>query len=141
MSLEQVRPYFRTVMNNLGYTEWTDGFNWQNIPSTVVDGSYHMELLEASGLKQNQNDIEIEQPIVVRLFVKGFRDPAAGIDLSMEKLVGIIKEALKSSQRTLGTYLKNVKFVSASPEPFGESNDNMVMMRMQFDTLVILAPN
>jgi hypothetical protein len=125
-------------MTELGFLEWTDGFNWQNIPSTVVDGTYHLELLDANGIKQNQNDIEIEVPIVIRLFVKGFRDPAAGIDDAVLKCQSIITKALKPSTRLTGD-LKNVTFSSAVPEPFGESNDNLIMMRIEFNTLVILA--
>ena len=139
MSLTNLRPYLRSVMNSLGYSEWTDGFNWENIPSTIIDGTYHLEVQENSSAKQNQYDIEIEIPVVIRLFTKGFRDPASGIDDMISKIEGIIKEACKPTA-SLGS-LVSCKFRTMAVEPFIVSNDNLIMGRIEFSNILILAPN
>jgi hypothetical protein len=56
MSLTSVRPYFRTHCNALGFTEWMDGFNIENIPSTLIDMAYHIGPPQTTGISNNQGD-------------------------------------------------------------------------------------
>lgn len=140
MSLASVIPYFQTVMNELGHTEWTDAFNFENIPSTVIDRAYHLTLESGTGIKQNQNDIETQQPISVRLFVKGFRDPAEGRDRAVGYVEDVIQKALSASRRLTGG-LKNVQLQNMSYQAFGDTNDNIVMATLNFNTLVLLDPD
>lgn len=139
MSLTAIRPYFRARLDSLSYVEWTDGFNFENIPSNILDGSYHLESGQASGIKQNQDDLELSQVLTARLFIKGYRDPASAIDSGHEKGEAIIKECLKATLR-LTSSIKNITFTNMDIEPVALSNDNAVIVRMEFNIFTIIHP-
>jgi hypothetical protein len=143
MSLSVVRPFFRSVLNSQGYTEWTDGFNSENIPSTLLDLSYHIETLNFTGIRLNQSDQEIEMDVSVSLFFKGYRDPAEAIDLSIEKVEDFIKEVLKPSFR-VGQFtdgIKNITLQGFTLEPKDGTNDNLVKASVIFAVFVIIGTN
>lgn len=142
MSFAAVRPYIRARANACKLKEWKDGFNWQNIPRTIVDGSYHMEMGVASGLKQNQTDLEVWYPVTVRIFTKGLKVPAEGIDKSEALATAFVEEALRAKVRLTQPAIKNVVFDTLNVEPFDESNDNLVVATVILRVLVIMnVPN
>lgn len=140
MSLTAVRSYFRTRMNGLGFSEWKDGFNFSNIPSNILDKTYHIASGTVTGRKHNQIDIEAEQTVTIRLFRKGFRDPAGGIDISISDGETIIKDCTKASNRLTGL-LKNVVFDSMDVEAIDDSNDNKIVLTLNFTILTIINAN
>lgn len=139
MSLTHVRPYFRERALSLGWAEWKEPFNVNNIPATIIDNAFNVEMGRLSGLKQNQEDIETELPVIVRYFRKGYRDPQGALDLSIAAVDSYIREALRHNLRLVGVGLKNVRLVGTNWVRFNESNDNLIMAEMEFTTLVILA--
>lgn len=140
MSLTAVRPYFRTHLDSLSFKEWTDAFNVENIPSNLIDGSYHLQMLQGTLEKHNMTALEINQPLTVRLFRKGFRDPASAVDQVLTDSENILNLVLKPSNRLTGS-LKNVSFSSLLIQESSDSNDNLVMLTLEFNVLVILNPN
>lgn len=132
-SLSLVRPYFRARMNALGYSEWTDAFNFQNIPSNIINGAYHIESIDVENEALDHGDLVTTTPVTVRLFLKGFRYPAEAIDKALLKLEDIYKEILSPANRLNGTGgLRNVLFTSSQLVPFDISNDNGVIVVMRF---------
>ena len=83
MSLTSVRDYFRTRLDGLGFTEWTDGFDFEYVPETIIDGSYHLTVGSLSLITSNHTVDDINYPIAIGLYLKGFRDPASAIDESI----------------------------------------------------------
>lgn len=140
MSLAAVKPYFRTKLKTLGHTEWTDAFNFENIPSTVLDKCFHLEFGNFEPGQQNNNAIEFEQKCIVRMFTKGFVNTATAMDTAITRVEAFIIVALGRSRLTT-TGIKNVKMTSMTFEPIAESNDNVVMARMEFDLQIILDPS
>lgn len=140
MSLQHVRPYFRNRAVEIwgSEKEWKEPFNVNNIPSTIIDGSFNVELLTGSGVKQNQTDLEIQFPVKVRYFKKGYRDPQAGLDLATAAADSYIRQALKHSTRLVGEGIKNVQLTAFDFVRLNESNDNLIMVEMDFTALVIL---
>lgn len=139
MSFSQSRSYFRQRANSLSLKEWKDGFNFDNIPSTVLDKSYHIETGPIVGVKLNQNDQEANAQVNVRIFQKGFRDPASAIDSVMQLSETFIKECLVPSNRlTQSLGVKNVVFENMLIEQIAASNDNAVIANLQFRVLIIL---
>lgn len=139
MSLSEVRPYFRARMNSLGYKEWEDAFNYQNIPDTIVDGSYHIEANNISATSFNQTGLDLNHTVTVRLFIKGFRTPKDAIDSAMIKLDAIYRDILKPANR-LGTggELRNVLLQDTSLDQINSTNDNAVLVTMTFLAKVYL---
>lgn len=140
MSLTKVIPYFRTVMDTLGHKEWKDALADDNIPSTVLDRSYHILMGDASNIKQNQDAIEVNQPIAVKLFVKGYRQTADGRDRAITYQEAIIKKALEDARRCQ-TYegIKNVIFQNGGITELSSDNDNTMRVTLNFNCIVIMA--
>lgn len=140
MSLTAVRTYFRARMNERTYVEHTDGFNINNIPSTLLHKSYNLLSGPVRPIKQNQEVIEVNSEITVRFFLKGYRKPAEAIDLAIAEEEAIIKSSLNIVNKTLGS-LKNVVLISSDRTQLDETNDNSVVVNMIFSTMVMLCPS
>lgn len=140
MSMTTVRPYFRARAKELGLTEWTDGFAFDNIPSNIINKAFHMEMGAFQGSQRNQLDQQIYFPITFRFFLKGFRDPASAIDSAILLSENLIKNCCKpENSLTQGTGLTNVIFDSGRQLPVGPSNDNLVMSELNFRAFIELA--
>jgi hypothetical protein len=139
MSLSQLKSYFRTRVESIGtYKEHKDAFNWQNISEMGLNKAYHIQLQEASRASLSHPTlVEVNAPVTVRLFFKGYRDPAAGVDTAVVEADKLIKAACKASNR-LGTTLKNVTFNSMSIEPLDETNDNSILTTLNFTASVYI---
>jgi hypothetical protein len=140
MSLSSVRPYFRARLNEKGYKEHEDGFNTNNIPSTLLNKSYHISTPSISTIKQNQDIIEMNVLVEVRFFIKGYRRPSTAIDTAISEQESMLKSILSAANRTLGN-IKNVSFSGSTIEPLGDTNDNSVLVTLSFDTLIMICPN
>ena len=140
MSITNVVPYFRTVMNSLGHREWTDAFNDDDIPRTVLDRSYHIELGALANDKQNQDLIEVVQSVAVKLYVKGFRNTADGRDKSAQYMDAIIKKALEDDRRAQSyAGVKNVRLVGGDIGELSTDNDNAMRVTINFNCHLIMA--
>jgi hypothetical protein len=137
MSMTLVKAYFAARCRAVGLSEHTDGFNEENIAASNIDNSFHILLGSFSGRKLNQSDQEIDCPVIVSFWVKGFADPAEGIDRAVQLGETLLKETLKNSNR-LGQCLKNVTFSSMSVEPLSTDNDNAIKVSMSFTAFTSL---
>lgn len=135
--LSSVRPYFRTALNGLRYREWTDGFNFENIPSNVLNNSYHIST--PSGGRRGGYDMqtqEIEQDVTVRIFLKGYRSPALAIDNAMTRYDDLLAAVLGPTR--LGCDIKNVYLGNMEILPLDATNDNSVILEVTFTCLIII---
>lgn len=140
MSLISSRSYLRARAEAIGLTEWKDGFNFSNIPSNIIDKSFHLEVGQAVGVKANQYDQELNFSHTVRLFVKGFRNPASGIDTAIARAEDYIKACVNAPNRVGQTNgIKNVIFENASFEAGDSTNDNLVVASLTFRIYSVLA--
>lgn len=137
MSLTAVRSYFRTRMDSLGHEEWTDGFNFDNIPETILDRSYHIESGPIAGNSQNQTTLDANSPVTLRLFLKGYRTPAEAIDSGISYGEAAICDIIKPSNAN-GVTIKDVNFTSMQILPLNSSNDNSVVVEMSFTVRIFL---
>lgn len=132
MCLAQVRTYFRNRMEALGYEEWRDGFNKDNIPSTLLDRVFHLESGDIAPTASNHQVHAFSSPITIRVYLKGFLDPASAIDTALESADLILDEILLPSNR-LGTETKDVVPSSISVNPLTDNNDNSVLLELGFE--------
>lgn len=134
-----VRSYFRTQMTALGFTEWKDGFNVDNIPSTLVNKSFHLSAPTGSRsdvYDQTSQDVECE--IIVRTARKGFKDPAAAIDQCVTDLDDIMHRCLDASRRLSVSGVKNIYYSGHVIEPIADSNDNVAVLEITFTCLIVI---
>lgn len=136
MGLAEIRPYFRTHMDALGYKEHKDAFNYANIPNTIINRSYHIET-PTGGRRGNYTNASqpIEHDCVIRVFFKGYRYPATAIDEAMTSYDEILDTVLLSSNR-LDAGIKNIYLNDVSVKPYEASNDNLVLLEITFSCLM-----
>lgn len=137
MSITSVRPFYKNRLEILGFSQWDDGFNFQNIPSTILDKAFHIEVNPAVGGVINPHVQNLQMPVTIRVFRKGFRDINAGIDSALEDVENIICDILLPSVR-LSSAIKNVVFDGFSVNPLDGSNDNAIMIEMNFSNKLVL---
>lgn len=139
MSLSNVRGYFRTHFDALSFTEWTDGFNAENIPGDIIDKAYH--ILSPTIVQTNHNQIHLElvESIETTFILKGFRTPAETIDDAHTEIQSLLNRILGHANRTSSVSgIKNVVLDNIDIEPFSDDNDNMVKVTMRFSVLVMI---
>lgn len=140
MSLTAARSYLRARAEAINLREWKDGFNFSNIPANLINKSFHIETGPAIGIKLNQSDQEINFSQTVRIFTKGYRDPASGIDSAISVAEDYIKECVKATNRvTQTTGIKNVVFENVSFDANSASNDNLIVASLTFRIFTVLA--
>lgn len=132
MSFTAVRSFFRTRLDGLGYQEWTDGFNFDNIPSSTLDGTYHLTTGTITGGPSNSIVHEFDYSITVRVFFRGELDPASAIDDALAEAETIHADILAPANR-LGTAIKDIEPGTVDALPQDVSNDNNVILEMVFN--------
>ncbi len=139
MSITNVIPYFRSILKGLGHKEWEDAFNNDNIPSTILNNAFHLRLGDGTPIKQNMHLIEMEQPIKVSLFLKGYLKPALGRDNAVKACEAVMKKALNAETRTSEFVgIKNVLFSGFRVGELAIENDNVIRAEIDFNCVVYL---
>lgn len=136
MCLADVRIYIRNRMETLGYEEWRDGFNVENIPSTMLERSFHIESGDIAPTASNHQVHQFISPLIVRVYLKGYHDPVEAIDQAMETAEEILEDILLPSNR-LGTEVKDVTPTNISVKPLNDQNDNAVILELGFDATTL----
>lgn len=136
MSISLVKPYFTQQLDALGLTEWTDAFGDDNLPSTVVDRSYHQRVVTVNGTSVNQETLEYLINHELKIYFKSFNDTDLGIDNALiESESVIVKCCNLPDYSTAG--LKGVFLDSMDVSPFdNEVNDNLMVATIQFSVRV-----
>lgn len=133
-----VRDYFKVIMKEVGLQEWRKSLEPDNIPKTLVNDVYHLRTDAINGVSQNQRAIETDYQVTVSFLKKGLRDEASGYELGDSLLQQILRLAMSPQKRATFPLILRVRFNSATPEAIGQSNDNVVLYRVQFTCGVIL---
>lgn len=136
-----IRSYFRTRMNALGYSEWKDALNVDNIPDTLLSRRgrmYHIETPSSSRADAyDPQSQDVDQDVVLRVFLKGYRYPADAVDAAMSVKDTILEDVLSNENR-LGASLKNIFFNSDQLIALNDQNDNSLILEMSFSCRIIL---
>jgi hypothetical protein len=138
MSIAGVLPYFRTRMNTLGYKEWTDALDFENIPDTIIDGTYHLDFGSTIKNQNNQIDVDLGQTVTVRLFCKGYRDTSATRDKLIANAQDAFCDIIDPRNATIGPAVKDVEFTSMNIIALDDSNTNTMYAEMLFEARTFL---
>ena len=138
--ISSVKAYARSRLTLLGLTEWIDGFNFQNIPRTLLDEKFHVELGRCIGTGNNQGGQSIECSLRVNLFMAPTIDPKTLIDDAVVRADTLISDMIMAQNRlTFDTCVKDVKFNALDILPIDASNDNGIIINVDFTVLVIIS--
>lgn len=135
--LDAIKPYFSDKLESLGYKQWNDGFNFENIPSTVLDNSFHVFIPTINGISLNQGNQELEVTTLVRIFRKGFVNVADALNELTGDITDFLVLALLPADR-LANPIKNVTFNVANLLELEASNDNAIIVEFDFTVRIIL---
>ena len=138
MSISGVLPYFRKRLNDLKYKEWTDALDFENIPDTILDGTYHLDFNPTVGNSQNQNDLDLGQGVTVRLFAKGYRNTIETRDKLISNAEKAFCAIIDPRNATIGPAVKGVVFISMNIIALNESNTNTMYAEMIFEARTFL---
>lgn len=139
MSMTGIKPYFKERLENLNYREWEDGFNFENIPSNLLDRSFHIYVNFGNGVRLNMQAQEIDITVELRVFFKGYRNISEGIDRAIEGIEDIIVEVVKSENRLENNNtFKNVLLNGFFINPLNNTNDNSILVDSTFTVTTIL---
>lgn len=138
--LTEVRTYFRTILDSLGFREWSTAFSFDNIPSSILSNSYHMTVEPILSSAPSHQVHQFDYPITLRVFLKGYRDERESVDASIEVSEDILCAVLASTSR-LGTTIKDIVPNSVQPIPLSGSNDNSIILEMSFTAKVFITFN
>lgn len=134
-----VKPFFRTRLSSLGYTkEHTDGFNRDNIPSTLMHNTYFIELTSISGTKLDHDCQHTDVGVRVNIFRNGYRKPREAIDTALVDAQTIVADFVKISNVNHPS-IYNVVFDSLSIVPIDDSNDNSLIIEIELRAVVIFS--
>lgn len=138
MTLGEVQPFFADRLSGLGLKEWSDGFNVANIPSNILDGSFHVMVGNLSlGVVQQQVH-EFKLSVTARLFFKGYRNPQTAKNIALNKAQEVFNDLLKPSVRLdQMSNLKDIRPVSCVASPLADSNDNSLILELVFECFLI----
>lgn len=113
------------------FSEWEDGFNMENIPSTLMDKSFFVEY-GISSVADDKTLIIDTIEVTLRLFFKGFRNVKDALDNSMDLADNIRINILGKGNIANSDYLtaQNTGMVASQ---INESNDNSLVVEMTFN--------
>jgi hypothetical protein len=141
MSIADVKPYFRSRLNALELKEWSDPFNFANIPETLLDRSYHLQLGTVTQSSVGQQGMTLNVPITLRVFFRGFNKPLAAYDKASVAANDIILDCLDPLFRATQTNgIKNVLLGSSDILPLDVSNDNSMYVEQSYNVMILICP-
>lgn len=138
MSITGTLPYFRKILNAFGYKEWTDALDFENIPDSIIDGTYHLDFGPTIPNQNNQIDLDLSQAVTVRLFSKGYRNTSETRDKLISNAQNAFCDIIDPRNATIGPAVKDVEFISMNIIALDESNTNTMYAEMLFEARTFL---
>lgn len=132
MSINNIKTYFKNIGLKKGFKEHKNPFNFKDIPSSTFDKMFHIESFSFPSIKQNQIDLELECPVTVRIFIKGYNQVYENEERCKTECENYFISALLVENRLSQDFIKNVRLVNFLIETFDESNDNWIVGKMDF---------
>lgn len=127
------KEYFQDIFKANGFKEWEDAFNKDNIPSNILNKSYFMSY----GINTVENSVPLEDNINIEIecFFKGYRNPKEALDNAMELCNSVRLSIL--NRESIASFLEvnilAIDSVSQIPEPLNSSNDNSILITLEFN--------
>ena len=139
MSFSTIKPYFQEALSAVhpDLKEWEDAFNLDNIPSSVLDKSWHIRLQPSSYVRAAHTSLLFRAPVTLSICFKGYRNPKEAVDTALEFADAIIKECTNPVRRLNQPKIKNVLPGIVDVREMGTTNDNVCVLELSFNCDVI----
>jgi len=132
MSISVVRDYFKDQITEevADAVEHKDAFNIENMHVNARDKMYHIIYQNSSNIETHGDRITDNISVTINMLFKGYRDTQAAFDTTSDTVHNIKRRASKISNYTDG--IKRVVCDSISINPSDDSNDNILLVTMEF---------
>lgn len=120
----------------LKYKQWETPFSHDNIPSNIINKSFHITMGAATGKPANQHVHSFSVPITLRLFFDGFKSPVSGMQTALDDMDAVLGAVLSPAVRLSGSGLADIRPVSVQPFPLSTSNEHCVYIEIVLDCLL-----
>lgn len=139
MSFALIKPYFRAQLAAVGYTsEHLEAVNLGNVPSVTLDRTFHILVTGSQGVSASLSDQTIQASVVVSVFYAGWQSEIVAVDTATSEAEAILKSCVKISDRVSGVgTLRNVSFINHSVQPIDGTNDNIMVLTLEFNALCV----
>jgi hypothetical protein len=137
-AMKAARVYVRKRAKALQWQEHTDGFNADNIPSTKVDRAFFIAEPRVSVNKVNVNNTTFFVAQELQLYLKGFRDPKTKMDLALVEAERVANDLVDPRNALTQVEVKQCFIDGLDLAPLDNSNDNVIVARIQTRALVIV---
>lgn len=140
MSFIDLRPYFEARMKTVDQDlrEWPDAFNIENIPSGILDKSWHVEFGPFNYTGTAHTCLHFDCPVRLQVFIKGYREPKEAVDSALKFADAIVKECCKPSNRLNQATIKNVLPNLIDIRELAQGNDNCAVLELTFDCEIVI---
>lgn len=140
MTLSGVRGFFKTQMVALKFKEWTDPFNMANIPATILDRSYHLDLgkMTIQGMGAQGRGFEFHNTITMKMVRKGFKDASKAVDEGLDQAQTIMGAIVAGARLLDQQGLKIVLPTGLDVQPFSQDNEHSAIIVMTFRAVFVL---
>jgi hypothetical protein len=138
MALANVYELIQTKVESLGFTPWEDAFQIDNIPSTIQDKSFHVEIGSIGGEPADHTTHRFTFPMLIRVIRRGFRYPSEAKSQAMVDADSILAGLLEPAFRLLvGEDVKDLVPAGVELREFSGSNDNVLVLEIRIEALII----
>ena len=140
MSFVDLKPYFRDRLKAVSpdLKEWKDAFNIENIPSTILNKSYHIDLGLMTYRGSAQTCFQYLAPVSIRVIFKGYREAYEAVDFATKYADSITTEVCATSNRLNQARIKNVLPTTVNIRQLADGNDNAAVLELGFDCALFL---
>lgn len=140
-NLTQVRDYINTRMAVVEPTfkEWVESLEYiGNIPKTLLDKTYHVDLLGLSSTPKTDSHIEDSFGVLVSIFKRTFNDQVGARDELLQtgnciRLDMIKPTNIESYKFANDGNIEDVQSVSITPTEIDASNDNIIKLEIELN--------
>jgi len=130
--MKSVREYIRNRMSTLSLKEWTDEKNVENIPRSLLEKVFHVELSSGTELSQNQTDLVVQLLPTVTIFKIGYRNTSQNADEIFTKIETVIKAVTNTPLAVTQDQMKIIRLENFTVDQINVSNDNIFIAEIVF---------
>lgn len=137
MSTLKAFEYIETVLDESGFTQWEPVFDKENIGSTIIDRSYHVEFTGSTKESQGNKTLSMRHSFLISIFFVGYQKEKVVSRELLAECESVIQE-LCGYTKTLQN-INAVEFSRLQLVPFDEvENDNILVGVIEVDVILDL---
>lgn len=127
--INEIRDYIKARLNDVdsNLSEWTDVFNIENIPETIIDNSYHIKF-GSIDIDRIDGVLSYETQIEINLFKKGYRNVQDAHDSILDKSV-LVNLCLSDVAKFNSTFVRDYT-PDGIDSDFFTTNDNLIIIKL-----------